>query len=100
MVCLPPRCQLHVALSFSGVDPVMVLILADFVYKIGALGGRIVFVTLPSHWKNTGVRIFAGSGQITRIQGLVSLIPGRSLQGSIILVVLHLLLIIRLFIFY
>ena len=72
MVCLPPRCQLHVALSFSGVAPVMVLILAGSVSKTGVLGGAIVFAILPLQWQHAGAKIFAGSGQTTRIQGRVS----------------------------
>ena len=93
MVCLPPRCQLRGALFSSGVVPVMVLILAGSVFKTGASGGGIHFIILILQWTNTGVKIFAGSGQITRIQGRVSLTPGRSLPGSLILIVFDLLLI-------
>ena len=95
-----PRCLLREASSFSGVAPVMVLISAGSVYKTGDSGGGLVFVILPLlQWKSTGVKISAGSGQITRIQGRVSLTPGRSLLGSILSVVLDLILNLASFIF-
>ena len=95
-----PRCLLREASSFSGVAPVMVLTWGGSVFKTGDSGGGIVFVILPFlQWKSTGVKISAGSGQITRIQGRVSLTPGRSLLGSILSVVLDLLLNLASFIF-
>ena len=94
-----PRCLLREASSFSGVAPVMVLTWAGSVFKTGDSGGGLVFLILPLQWKSTGVKISAGSGQITRIQGRVSLTPGRSLLGSNLSVVLDLILNLASFIF-
>ena len=80
---MPTRCQLREALSFSGVDPVMDLILAGSVSKTGDLEGSLEFYVFATFimkcrcedicWirtnnKNSGTGILDPRAVLTRLQ--------------------------------